>query len=683
MRRLGQVTAIRPRASEAGAPVSRRLCPRRLLLAGAVLVASFTASSAQAFYPDGASIVSAHFGRLEQADDTTQYAAISGDGRYVVIQTRARNLFADDDPDPPGRTRLGGLFRFDIATRTIELVADGSEAPENDTNTVLVRGALNPSVSHDGRHVAFSTGQQLVPQDMNGNVDVYVRDMTIPIRAPGAFDLVSAKDSGDVPATYGPRIPDQPGVNPGAEVTRGAAISADGTRVLFRTIEVSSDLPAQLTQDTPGFQVFLRDRVANTTTLVTRRASDGSPAGGALGPAGMSADGTTAVWTGRNAADQTRFIDGENTDPAFLHYLWRRVADGAGAATRRITGVSDPDDPACPPDASVFFDQTSTGPCYGPLTEPEYLRAGITNLLPAISADGRRVAFLTGSGPRPNANTAQGLDLYLTDMSPGQARKGSTVELTREGIAGDLATGASIDSVSMSADGRRLALTTSRTRFLLPALTYQGSARLAPTARELYVVDLPTRTIERVTRSFTGGDTNGDVVNDPSLSADGERVAFVSFAGNLFFGDGYPHADAFWTERRPEPPPDPGGGAGAGGDPGGGVTVVEDPDAPFLGVRVLRSRRGRLVLRVRVPAAGTVAAAARARVGRPRRQRVLARETRFHPRSGALTIRLRVVRRYRRELARRSRIPARLRVTFSPSRGGRRLSRSPRASFRK
>jgi hypothetical protein len=681
MRRSGRLTRIGPQASEAGAPALRRLSPLHLLLAGAVLAASYSSSSAQAFYPDGASIVSAHFGRLEQADDTTQYAAISGDGRYVVFQTRARNLFSDDDPDPPGRTRLGGLFRFEIATRTIELVADGSEAPENDTNTVLVRGALNPSVSHDGRYVAFSTGQQLVPQDTNGNVDVYVRDMTVPIRAPGAFDLVSARDGGDVAVTYGP--PDQPGVPPSTEVTRGAAISADGTKVLFRTLGGSSDLPAQPGADTPALQLFLRDRVANTTTLVTRRASDGGPAGGALGPAALSADGTTAVWTGRNAAEQTRFIGGENTDPAFLHYLWRRVADGAGASTRRITGVADPDDPACPPDASVFFDQRSTGPCYGPLTEPESLRAGITNLVPAISGDGRHLAFLTGSGPRPNDTTHQGLDLYMTDMSPGQTRKASTVELTREGSVSDLATSASIESVTMSADGRRLALTTSRIRFLLPALSFQGSARLAPTARELYVVDLPTRTIERVTRAFTGGDTNGDVMNDASLSADGERVAFVSFAGNLFFGDGFPHADAFWTERRPEPTPDPGGGAGAGGDPGGGVTVVEDPDSPFLGVRVLRSRRGRLVLRVRVPAAGTVAATARARVGRARRQRVLARETRFRPRSGAFTMQLRVVRRYRRELARRSRIPTRLRVTFSPSRGGKRLSRSSRASFRK
>ena len=74
-------------------------------------------------------------------------------------------------------------------------------------------------------------------------------------------------------------------------------------------------------------------------------------AGGALRRAGISADGTTVAWTGQNAGAQTRFLGGENAGPSFLYYLWRRVADGPSAPTRRITGLADPDDPACPPDA--------------------------------------------------------------------------------------------------------------------------------------------------------------------------------------------------------------------------------------------------------------------------------------------------------------------------------------------
>jgi Tol biopolymer transport system component len=651
---------------------------RRLrMLLPLLLLGLVSTAEARAFYPNGASIVSAHFGRLEQADDASQFAAVSADGRNVVYQTRARNLFADDDPDPPGQARIGGIFRLELATGAVELVADGNLTSEDDTSRTLVRGAQNPSVSADGKFVAFSTAYQLVPTDTNANVDAYVRDMSVPIRAPGAFELVSARDGGDVPASYGP------GLNPGAEVSRGAAISADGTKVVFRTNDSSSDLPARPGTDTPGFQVFLRDRVANTTTLVTRRISDGEPAGGALGPAGISRDGSTVVWTGANAGVQTRFVGGENANPDLLYYLWRRTLDGPSAPTRRITGVSDPDDPACPPDAQVSFDQSSTGPCFGPLTETEQT-GGIGALLPAMSADGRRVAFLTGGGPRPNATTGQGLDLYVTDMSPGLTRKASTTELTREGRIGDAASGAPIESVTMSADGRRLAITTFRTVFVLPTLRLLGSGRFQPNVRELYAIDLEAGTIERVVRARDGGDTDGDVGNEPTLSADGERIAFVSFAGNLFFGDGNERPDAFWTERVPEPAPGGGGGGGSTASRGPGLVLVEeDPSGPDLGVRVRRGRRGRLTLRVRVPAAGTVSVAARGRVGRPRARRTLARRTRFAPRPGVVTIRIGVVRRYRRELTRRGRIPVRVRVSFAPSRGGDRLARVVRATFRK
>jgi hypothetical protein len=191
---------------------------------------------------DGARLVSADYDRLEQGDDSTVFAAISGDGRYVAIQTRARNFFADDDPDPPGLYRAGGVFRFDLQTRALEKVADGDLFDEA-TNEFLRRGASNPSISANGRYVAFATAQPLIPADTNQNVDVYVRDMDVPYGGPGAFDLVSARDGSDLPASYGPPSIPFPGSEPGSDLTRGVALSADGQKVAFRT-EVDTDLPA-------------------------------------------------------------------------------------------------------------------------------------------------------------------------------------------------------------------------------------------------------------------------------------------------------------------------------------------------------------------------------------------------------------------------------------------------------
>ncbi len=663
---------------------------RPVLFAAAILVNVFALllgpAAAPAFYGEGAQLVSADFVRLEQGDDTTDFAALSADGRYVAIQTRARNFFADDDPDPPGHYRAGGVFRFDLATKTLEKVADGNLFDEEDpAHPLLRRGAANPAISADGRYVAFSTGEQLVGADENENLDVYVRDMAAPIGAAGAFDLVSARDGGDVPASYG--LPETPfaATKPGADLSRAVSISADGRRVVFRT-DVVSDLPASGAVDVPAGQLFLRDRVADTTTLVTATwdaeadAMTGQPAGGARGAA-VSADGTTVAWTGANAAVQTRFLGGENPEPTFFYYLWRRVADGPQGLTRRITGLADPDDPACPEGSFTLFDQTSTGPCYGPLTDQEGNRSGIGAQIPALSADGYRVAFLTGAGPRPLAFTSPGLDLFLTDMTPGLSRKEATVELTRDTVGGDPATSPPLGSVSMAASGRYLAITTVRTRFTLPALQLLGEPRPVPGPRELYVVDLQERTLDRVTRTYSGGDIEADVENGATLSSDGARVAFTSFAGSLFYGDANQRADAFVAERQPEegtgePPLRPGSG--------GPSTIESDAGGPRIGVRARSKPGGTILLTVSVPAAGGIRAVGNARAGTPRKMRTLAVATaraRGSTRSN-VSLKLTPVRRYRGELRGRQTIPGRAWVTYVASKGGRRATASLAVSFR-
>lgn len=652
---------------------------RRALALAALGLALIVPASASAFYGYGAQIVSADFARGEQGDDATTFAAISDDGRFVAIQTRARNFFADDDPDPPGKYRAGGIFRFDLQTQALELVADGDLRDEA-SNALVLRGAQNPSISADGRFVAFSTAQQLVPADVNHNVDVYVRDMNVPIRSAGAFELVSAKDVSGAPASYSAPGSPIPAGDLGAEVTRGAAISDDGSKVVFRVTEPESDLPDRPAVETPGFQVFVRDRATKATTLVTRRLDNGGPAGGALGAAGISGDGTTVVWTGVNAPLQTAFVDGENTEvPGFPYYLWRRVADGPLAPTRRITGVSDPDDPACAPLGPVPFNEVSTGPCYGPLAQPELGISANFNLLPALSADGRTLAFLTSSAARPRVGTGIGLDLYVTQIGPGLTRKAATTELTREGGSAT-AESAPIESIGISGDGRYVAVVTARTKFTLPALGQIGEPRAIADAQEVYVADLDARTIERATRSYDEGDINSAVVAEPTLSADGSRIAFVAFASNLFFGDANQRSDAFVLTRQPDPgnglpPPPPGAGAES--------TIESSSGGPQISVRARSRPGGRVELLVSVPAAGGVRAVARGRAGEPRRLRTLAAadgRARGTRRTSVKLV-LRPVRRYLGELREAGRLRARATVTYVAARGNRRGSVSRTITF--
>jgi hypothetical protein len=636
---------------------------------------------------DGAQLISADYARLEQGDDTTKFAAIAADGRYVAIQTRARNFFADDDSDPAGDYRAGGIFRFDLQTKALEKVAEGDLLRESD-NAFLRRGASNPSISAAGRFVAFSTGQQLVPADGNDNIDVYLRDMSRLPTEPGAYVLVSARNGGETPAGYAPPAFPLPGSVPGAEVSPGVAISADGNRVAFRT-DTESDLPASPAVATPAGQIFVRDLTAQTTTLVTSARSpetglmSSEPAGGALGAA-LSADGTTVAWTGRNAAAQTHLLSGENTDPSFNYYLWRRAPFGPAEPTRRVTGLADPDDPVCRqmeaenPGMVTVFNPNATGPCFGPLTDQEGNRSDISSQLPVLSGDGYTVAFLTGAGPRPAVPSGPGLDLYLTSMRPGESRKHGTVELTRDTSTGDLATNLPLGGLAMSSDGRYLAITTSRTKFSLPALQLTGAARTVPGPQELYVVDLQSRTLERATHSVLGGDADGGAQDGVTISGDGSRVAFSSFAGDLFRGDANQRADAFVATRLPEPAAEGGARKATGG---GGSSVKVNRAGPRVIVRATTKAAGVVVLTISVPAAGAIEAIARGRAGKPKKLRTIAtRKTRARGK-GSFHVVMRAASRFRPQLRGGGKLPARVSVTFSPSGGGRKLHASTPVVF--
>lgn len=639
----------------------------RLRLAASILVcvvwlALLAVPPARAAWNPGAEIVSASLQKLEIADAATQFADIADDGRYVAFQTRARNLFDPGDPGPDGYVRTGGIFRRDLGTGALELVADGDlRFPTDASNSpARVIGARNPSINADGRYVAFTTGQRLLASDSNDKLDVYVRDMTVPIRQPGAYDLVSARDGGDEPATYGnPFVPQT-----GADATRGVSISADGIKVVFRTTD-SSDLPARPAVDADLGQALVRDRSTKTTTLVTRSAETGEPVGGVQSPGpAISSDGSTVVWNGQNAISQTAFIGGEFPDSSTSFYLWRRVADGPNAPTRRITGQVDVDDPGCLQGAGIVPDATATGPCYGPLTGPEGVApSNIAGKLPALSADGRRLVFLVGAGPRPNNSTGQNQDLYVTDMSAGLTRKASTLELTRDSSTGTSETDSAIDGIALSANGRFAAITTPRIQFLLPSPVFVGVASQVFNFQEVYVIDLERMEIERAVSGADGGEVNNSASSDLSLSGDGSRIAFVSSAANLFAGDSNQEPDAFVVSRR------------SGGADGGGsiddVSALAESGGGGAGVRQrlgieLRRLRGGIRVRVRVPGPGTLDAKVASTV-RARRSRTLAR-VRLRPRvSGVQTLVLRPRGKDRRLLLRRGRLKARLLVHFWPA----------------
>lgn len=114
----------------------------------------------------------------QQFDGYSQNPAISGDGRYVAFASLSRFLDIDTVQDNDSNNVLDVYVRrMDGNYKAQRVSLDSSE------NQLTTSGANNPSISYDGRYVAFVTSSsQLLPsgQDTNNTSDVYVRDRGVP-----------------------------------------------------------------------------------------------------------------------------------------------------------------------------------------------------------------------------------------------------------------------------------------------------------------------------------------------------------------------------------------------------------------------------------------------------------------------------------------------------------------------
>ena len=100
-----------------------------------------------------------------QGNGESRPGSISADGRYVVFDSRASNLF-------PGDTNnYSDVFLRDLRTGRTTLVSVGLNGPAD-------LGGFYPDISADGRHVAFvSHATNLVPGDTNDTQDIFVRNL--------------------------------------------------------------------------------------------------------------------------------------------------------------------------------------------------------------------------------------------------------------------------------------------------------------------------------------------------------------------------------------------------------------------------------------------------------------------------------------------------------------------------
>jgi hypothetical protein len=217
--------------------------------------------------------------------------SISGDGRFVAFESTATNLVGQGGTGSAGRN----IFVWDRQSGQTTLVtaaAAGSSSPSADGDS------LNPSISADGRFVAFkSRATNLTTSPSGGmaspgNLNVFVHDLQS-----GATTLVGVAGTGSTTGTVG---------SPGATDDNGSqdpVLSRDGTWVAFTQTSSSSSPSVS--------QVFLTNRITGQIQQVSglpigSSSTSGTTTGTTTTTTG-STTGTTSGTTGGTTSSAPTF----------------------------------------------------------------------------------------------------------------------------------------------------------------------------------------------------------------------------------------------------------------------------------------------------------------------------------------------------------------------------------------
>ena len=422
-----------------------------------------------------------------QGNNSSYFADINPDGRYVAFASDASNLVSNDT------NGVGDVFIRDTQTGVTERVSVGTGASQGNGES----GHEKPALSADGRYVAFSSAaSNLVPGDTNNFcdldrdgvyndncVDVFVRD-----RQAGTTEMVSVSSTGMQGwDSYGP------------------AISADGRFVAFWSYASNLVVGDSQICDRFGYpyscaDVFVRDRQTGSTSRVS------------VGSAGTQANGDS----------YSPALSGDGRFVAFYSYASNLVA---GDSQICYQGGSH----NCP---DVFVHDRGTGATSRVSVDSAGAQGNDqSGWYSALSGDGRFVAFLSQASNLVAADFNGVVDVFVRDRVTGITELAS---VNGDGVPGN----ASSFGGDISDDGRFVVFDSFASN-LVPEDS--NSCSMAPLpddflCRDVFVHDRRTGATKRVSVDSAGNQSDGASLF-PSVSASGRFVVFYSWASNLVPAD--------------------------------------------------------------------------------------------------------------------------------------------------
>ena len=436
----------------------------------------------------------------------------SADGRFTVFQSTATDLI-------PGQVdaNSGGqdIFLYDRGTSLTTLVSHSAGSPTTTAND----DSSEVAISRDGRFVAFiSYATDLVPGQISGG-EVFLYDRvtgsTVMVSHTQAspttgfcVDCTYVQISGDGSFLtfidgfnlylYARQTDTLTPIHPGKQVT-ALALSTDGRYLAFMS-NATNIVPGQADSN-GGDDIFLYDRIAGTTLLVSRNAS-------------------SAVATGNAGSHNVTDV---SADGRFVLFI--------SPATDHVPGQVDANGQ---PDL-FLFDRSTGAVSLVSHTASSLATAGDgATQLGVISRDGRSVAFMS---------SATNLVAGQQNASPGGVflfdRGSGSVSLVSH-LAGSLTTSGGGRIPAISGDGSRIAFVSAATGLIPGIQDYNGG-------EDVFLYDRSSGSLELVSHTLAtpGVAGNAAVQFRSAISEDGRIVIFSSGASDLVADDYNLNQDVF------------------------------------------------------------------------------------------------------------------------------------------
>jgi len=504
-----------------------------------------------------------------QGNGASSSPVISDSGEYVAFISTATNLVAGDTNNEED------VFLYDLETgATTRVSISNGEAQANG-------GSSDIAISTQGNRIAFSsTATNLVTGDTNGVTDVFLRDTQASTTV-----LLSRSTAGVI----------------GNGASRSPSINASGDKIAFRS--TATNLVAG---DTNGLDdIFVRNTAASTTLRASVSATgvqgNAQSVGASMHPSSdivaFSSTATNLVADDTNAVSDVFYknftngfisrlsVNGSNVQGngssgspvvsggSFVVFLsdatnlvegdTNAVGDGfarwAESITLRVTNTGfDGDGESLVASISdsgryVVFNSTASNLVEGDtngerdifrldLLDLTMLRVSVTNgggqangtaFYSSISADGRYVAFLSSASNLVTGDTNGASDVFVRDIVSGSTKRISV------STAGAQANNGS-SPPAINASGRYVTFGSDATNLVV------GDTNSLP---DVFVHDLQTAQTTRVSVNNVGQQGNG-FSGEPSISDDGNLVAFTSYATNLVTPDTNSSGDIFVRDRN-------------------------------------------------------------------------------------------------------------------------------------